>query len=100
MSEYQVGRKSLIIGAAMAVVHQIEQGVISRDRAAGWFDDGHQKWKDYAHLQECMFQGKSPDIERLPEFCRDGLAHLRQIMRVDYDEWFEIFPWLETGSNR
>lgn len=89
-------RKTLIIGAAVAVIHQIKLGVISRDRAAGWYDPDHQKWKNYKYMQECVYKGRTPDNDRIPEFCIDALAHLRQSMRVDYDEWFAVFPWLET----
>lgn len=93
-----VTREALIIGAALAVIHQIEMGEIAQRRSAGTFDEDSPLWGHFKQLHDTIIQGGTPDpdlLEKFPAQVIDGLAHLRQSMRVDYDEWFPVFPWLE-----
>ena len=92
-------RKALIIGAALAVLHQIEIGDINTHRAAGYYDPDAVRWDDIKQLQVAVRLGVSPDHEilmRLSSIYVDCFAHLRQTMRVSYEEWYKVFPWLET----
>lgn len=91
-------RKTMIIGAALAVVHHIEIGEINQDRAHGWYNADDLKWADFKHLQDSILHGLSPDMRRVNPRCKDAMAHLRQSMRIDYDEWFSVFPWLDTAE--
>lgn len=89
-------RKSLIIGAANAVLHQIHAGMIAVDRVNRVWDPDNVKYKHIRHLMDCIVTGKVPEKDALTYVqWTDALAHLQQSMRVPYDEWFEIFPWLD-----
>lgn len=91
-------RTILLVGAAIAVIHQIEVGEISREQAAGHYDPAHEKWSEYKKLMADIKYKHVPEPRCVPVKVRDALAHLRQSMRVTYDEWFETFPWLKDDK--
>ena len=96
--DLRMSRRGLIVGAAVAMVHQMEVGHITATRSAQCYVDDAPVWTAFSHLSEAIRLGKAPPegcLEELPHFVVDGLALLRQSMRVGYDEWFSIFPWLD-----